>query len=99
VRHGDPPDEPALRRHILIDGRVQGVGFRYALRARALAADLAGWARNLPDGRVEAELEGAPTAVDSVIEWARSGPSFATVTRIEVTDARPAGERGFRITG
>lgn len=50
-------------------GRVQGVGFRYSTRAEALRLGLTGFARNAPDGSVHVEAEGAPDAVDELLEW------------------------------
>lgn len=50
-------------------GRVQGVYFRVQIRDRALELGLAGWVKNLPDGRVEAHLEGAPQAIRELLEW------------------------------
>jgi acylphosphatase len=70
-------------RHLRIAGRVQGVGFRDALRAEALAQGLAGWVRNRADGSVEAVLQGEPAAVDAVAAWARRGPWAARVDRVD----------------
>lgn len=67
-------------RHIFINGRVQGVGFRDALLEEALAKDVCGWVRNRRDGRVEAVLQGSPDAVASLVRWAREGPPLAHVT-------------------
>lgn len=85
------------RVHIRIEGRVQGVGFRAAAQAEAERLGLSGFVRNLPDGSVEAEVEGLAVDVDAFLTWARTGPPLATVRRIEVTEQAPAGAPGFRI--
>jgi len=74
-------------RHLRISGRVQGVGYRDALRRQALARGLAGWVRNRRDGSVEAVLQGDARGVEDVIAWARRGPPAARVDRV---DAQPA---------
>jgi acylphosphatase len=73
---------------LLITGRVQGVGFRYALQSEAERLGLAGWVRNRRDGSVEALAQGAPQALDALAAWARRGPPAAQVTdlRIEATE-------------
>jgi acylphosphatase len=86
-----------IRRRVLVKGRVQGVGFRWSCRRMAEAAGVAGWCRNLPDGRVEACFEGAPAAVEGALAWCREGPSSAIVTSVDVTPETPEGERGFRL--
>ena len=70
-----------------ISGRVQGVGYRDALRRQALACGLAGWVRNRLDGSVEAVLQGDARSVEEVIAWAQRGPPAARVDRV---DAQPA---------
>lgn len=85
------------RARVRITGRVQGVGFRYAVRARAASLDLGGWVRNLHDGTVEAVFEGDPERVDSMVEWCRRGPSGADVADVDVHWEEPAGERGFAV--
>jgi len=70
--------------HLLVFGRVQGVGFRESLRAEAGAAGCTGWVRNRKDGSVEAVVEGTPEAVARVLAWARRGPPAARVDRVEV---------------
>jgi acylphosphatase len=89
--------QETLRRRVLIKGRVQGVGFRWSCRRMAEAQGLAGWCRNLPDGRVEACFEGDPAAVEAALAWCREGPSSAIVTSVDVTAETPQGERGFRL--
>ena len=76
-----------ISRHLIVTGRVQGVGYRDALRDAAEQHNVTGWVRNRRDGSVEALLQGLPAAVDSVIAWARRGPSLARVTDLRVTPA------------
>jgi acylphosphatase len=73
--------------HLLIAGRVQGVGFRYAMCAAAFEHGARGWVRNRRDGRVEAVVDGAPAAVEAMLRWARRGPRSARVDHVE---SRPA---------
>jgi ADP-ribose pyrophosphatase len=73
-------------RLLRLSGRVQGVGFRYALIVRARDAGVSGWVRNRADDTVEAFVQGEPSAVDSVVAWTRRGPPAARVDRIEVHD-------------
>jgi acylphosphatase len=72
------------RVHVLIEGRVQGVFFRAATRDEARARGLLGWARNLPDGRVEALFEGDKRVVENMLVWCHKGPPYAYVDRVEV---------------
>jgi len=85
------------RVRVLVEGRVQGVWFRDATHEEALRLGVAGWVRNLPDGRVEAVFEGPPAAVAALLGWTRGGPEHAVVTHLEICEEPPAGERGFRI--
>lgn len=86
------------RLHVVITGRVQGVGFRYSCEEQAESRGLAGWVRNLPDGGVEAAFEGPRADVEELLAWCREGPSAARVTNVEVRWEEPRGEQGFRIT-
>ena len=65
--------------YVVVSGRVQGVWFRGNTQRAASAAGVHGWVRNLPDRRVEARLQGERTAVESVIDFMRTGPPGATV--------------------
>jgi acylphosphatase len=87
-----------VRRHLWIAGRVQGVWFREGARAEAQALGVTGFVRNLPDGRVEAALEGPPAAVAAVEAWCRAGPPRARVTTVEAHDERPAGASTFAVS-
>ena len=87
----------AVRAHIYVTGYVQGVFYRHSTAVRAREAGLTGWVRNLPDGRVEAVIEGGDEAVRSLVAWCRAGPPHATVERVEVRWESPTGDfSGFR---
>ncbi len=87
----------AVRRRVSISGRVQGVWFRGTCANQADAAGVAGWVRNLPDGRVEAVFEGDEAAVERLVDWCRVGPRFAHVEHVDVVDEPPQGEQTFRV--
>ena len=76
-----------ITRHLRIAGRVQGVGYRYFLRAEAQAAGINGWVRNRRDGTVEAVLQGDPQAVEKVVDWAKRGPPGARVADVDAQAA------------
>ncbi len=72
-----------MTRQWLVEGRVQGVGFRYFVRRQAHALGLSGWVRNLPDGRVEARAQGDPAALERLEAALGSGPPHAQVRHVE----------------
>ncbi len=78
-----------------ITGRVQGVGFRYALRLEAERLGLAGWVRNRTDGSVEALAQGAPDAVAALAAWARRGPPAARVADLRIEPPAPEFDRRY----
>ncbi len=86
-----------IRNRVLISGQVQGVYFRDTCRRLALQHGVSGWVRNLPDGRVEAVLEGPPEEVHRLVDWARDGPEGARVTGVTVREERPEGLGSFVI--
>jgi acylphosphatase len=86
-----------VRNRVLVSGRVQGVFFRDSLRRLAQERGVVGWVRNLPDGRVEAVLEGPAEDVGRLVEWAHHGPRHAVVDHIEVQAEPPEGLDTFRI--
>jgi acylphosphatase len=93
---------PALQRvrvHVWISGRVQGVGFRFFVQRRAHQVGVAGFVRNLPDGRVEATAEGPVRAVQELIDAVRTGPPGAVVTSVELTWEAPHDESRYVIRG
>ena len=76
---------------IRIQGRVQGVGFRYAARNQARTMGLKGWVENQPDGSVLAVIQGEEKQCLSFIQWCRKGPGYSWVERLEVSE-RPLSE-------
>ncbi len=91
--------EPELRsrRHVWVEGRVQGVWFRGSTQSQARQRGVAGWARNLPDGRVEAVFEGSAEAVAALVGFCRRGPPGARVDRLEEIEEPPEGLAGFEV--
>ena len=85
------------RVHAIVTGTVQGVGYRFTLQHVVERAHATGWVRNLRDGRVEAELEGADAAVAAVLDWMGTGPRGGRVTSVEQHDITPTGDAGFEI--
>jgi acylphosphatase len=84
-----------IRRRVIVHGRVQGVGFRWAIARAAESRGVSGWAANRADGSVEAVLEGEPDAVESVVRLSREGPRGARVERVDVAEEEPEALRGF----
>ncbi len=87
-----------VRAHVFVAGRVQGVFFRSETRQKARSANVTGWVRNLPDGRVEAVFEGEEDDVDELVRFCKKGSRGARVTEIEVFRERFTGEfPNFRV--
>jgi acylphosphatase len=76
--------EDNVRSRLLISGRVQGVAFRWATQRAAEDRGVTGWVRNLPDGRVEAVVEGPRQQVDDLVDWCRKGPRAARVDSLDI---------------
>jgi acylphosphatase len=89
--------ETPIRLRLSIHGRVQGVWFRDSVRRTAVEHGVSGWAENLPDGSVEAVLEGDPTAVQAVAAFCRRGPRHARVDRVDEHEEEAEGLDGFEI--
>jgi acylphosphatase len=86
-----------IRRRVLISGRVQGVAFRDSCQRMATEQGVAGWVRNLGDGRVEAVFEGTTEQVDRMMAWVHDGPRLADVGDIAVQNEPAQGLTGFVI--
>ncbi len=78
-----------MRVRVVISGRVQGVGFRYATVRQARRLGLTGWVRNTRDGRVEIVADGPKEAITELLDWAVMGPDGAEVTGLQRTDLEP----------
>jgi acylphosphatase len=76
-----------IARRCFVSGRVQGVFFRASTRQKAADLGCSGYAKNLPDGRVEVLIAGEPPAVQAVVDWLWTGPPAARVTQVEVREA------------
>ena len=78
-------NKPLVRAHLLVRGRVQGVAFRAFTQQQAVHLNLKGWVKNLPDGCVEAEVEGEQARVDIFLSTVRQGPPLAHVEQVQTT--------------
>jgi len=74
------------RIRFVVTGRVQGVGFRWFVRAEAGPLGLTGWVRNRGDGAVEGEVEGRDDAIEALMPCLEVGPPSAIVTNVEITE-------------
>jgi acylphosphatase len=82
----------------VISGRVQGVGFRYFVQSAASGESLAGWVRNLDDGRVETAASGDAAAIERFERAIRQGPAGARVDHVAVDETFPmTSQSGFHI--
>ena len=88
---------PTLCRHVLVSGRVQGVAFRWYTVEKAGELGLAGWVKNLPDGRVETWIEGEASAIESMLAWLAKGPPAARVSGLEVVERAAEGMTAFAV--
>ena len=86
-----------VRVRVFVEGWVRGVSFRYHTCQEAARLGIAGWVRNLSDGRVEAVYEGPRDAVEEMLAWTRHGPRGAQVQGLAIHDEDPRGEQGFGI--
>jgi acylphosphatase len=84
--------EETLVRHVVVEGFVQGVGYRDFARRAALRLGVSGWVRNRSDGTVEAVLAGAPADVEAMLGEMRRGPPGAAVSRLRLGDPDGANE-------
>ncbi len=71
-------------RHLLISGRVQGVGFRYSMAAQARLLGVRGWVRNRRDGSVEAMIAGDAGQIEQMLAWCHTGPAGSAVEKVSI---------------
>jgi acylphosphatase len=84
-----------MGKHLIIRGRVQGVGYRASMVDEATRLGVVGWVRNRRDGTVEAVADGDAAAVSALVEWAKKGPPGARVTEVTVTESADGGHADF----
>jgi len=83
---------------VTVEGRVQGVGFRYFAQRKAELLHLQGYIRNLTDGSVETVAEGEEDALNEYLERVKSGPHLAQVAHVEIEWLEADGVfRGFQV--
>lgn len=83
-----------MAKRLMIEGRVQGVGYRASFARQAEALGLDGWVRNCRDGSVEACIHGEVAAMDAIIVWARRGPPSAQVIGVTIEEFSADGLAG-----
>ncbi|ELR98967.1 acylphosphatase [Gloeocapsa sp. PCC 73106] len=93
----DSQSEERICAHVVISGRVQGVGYRFFTHQQARNLKIKGWVRNLPNSGVEAVFEGDRASVDKIIYWCRTGPPEAVVKDISVKFCPSQGRETFEI--
>ncbi len=76
-----------VTKHVIVHGRVQGVGFRAYLCREAERLGVTGWVRNRHDGTVEVMVQGRSEDVTKILDWVRHGPPGARVTAVDVNEA------------
>jgi acylphosphatase len=91
------PATDVIRVHVLISGRVQGVGYRASTWDMAQLLKLNGWVRNLRDSRVEAVFEGPRAQIEEMLRWCHQGPPAAKVNAVETSYETPEGLQGFEV--
>ncbi len=91
------PQQQQIRAHVLVSGKVQGVGYRLSTLHQANYLGIGGWVRNLHDKRVEAVFEGTQEAVAAMIRWCHRGPLSAVVKEVAVDYEQPEGMQRFEM--
>lgn len=79
-----PADKESISVRLIVRGKVQGVYFRFNMQQVATKNSVVGWVRNLPDGNVEALLEGNKEDVNQVVQWSKIGPENARVDEVKM---------------
>jgi acylphosphatase len=87
----DAGEAEITRVRAVVSGRVQGVSYRVACADEAERLGVAGWVRNLADGRVELVAEGRRRAVEALLGWAAEGPRWAAVDAVDAVGQSPEG--------
>lgn len=85
------------RKHIIVSGRVQGVGFRYHTRMLAIAYKLSGWVINLDSGDVEMEIQGEENDIDEFLSKLGKQTMYIRIDYMDMSDCEVIDENGFEI--
>lgn len=91
-----PSEDQQIRRYF-VHGRVQGVGFRWFVKRNASDLGIAGYTRNLDDGRVEVYAVGTPEQLNELSGYLWKGPRMSDVRGVDEQEASPEAVNGFRI--
>jgi len=91
------PPAPKSARRWIVQGRVQGVGYRYFAQHAATSLNLNGYVLNLPDGNVEVYAAGPPDALSEFAGMLRRGPRFSAVRHVEEQEAEVQNHGSFHI--
>jgi acylphosphatase len=88
-----------MKKHlnILVKGRVQGVSFRYYTSKEAKKSDITGFVMNTPEGHVSIEAEGEEQALESFLDWCKTGPPLASVQQLESNESAIMGFETFEV--
>ena len=89
--------ESELRLDLVIEGRVQGVGYRYSAKMKAESLGIRGSVQNLPDGSVFVTAQGEKEVMDSFVRWCYKGPPGAIVRNIEKVQGKTEEFSAFRV--
>jgi acylphosphatase len=84
--------EDHVRLHVILEGRVQGVGFREFVFRNALRLALTGWVRNVHNGNVEVLAEGSHHTLENLLDFLKQGPDAASVTALQQEWSTATGE-------
>ncbi len=87
-----------IGKHVFYEGRVQGIGFRFTVRHIAKGFDVAGWVRNLDDGRVELQATGEAAEVRAFLDAIRESELHSYIRKVEEHEIPPFAAKGFEIT-
>lgn len=91
-------DDEIVRAHVLVSGKVQGVGFRAFSHYQAIQRHLQGWVRNRAEGEVELEIEGSRVSVDAFLQALHQGPPLSHILQVTVDWKEPNRQtEGFQI--
>lgn len=85
------------RKHIIVSGRVQGVGFRYYTSYLAEGHHLTGWVRNLDSGEVEIEIQGYQNDIDQFISQLDKKSMFIRIDQIKMEECQEIHESNFKV--